>query len=51
MGFSLIVQMLINAKKPIIGHHMIYDIIYLFNQFIDDLPLTYQEFITHVIIH
>ena len=28
MGFSLIVQMVINAKKPIIGHNMIYDIIY-----------------------
>jgi len=51
MGFSLIVQMVINAKKPLIGHNMIYDIIYLYNQFIDDLPLTYQEFINNVIFH
>jgi len=36
---------LIAAKKPIIGHNMIYDIIYLYNQFVDDLPETYQEFI------
>lgn len=45
MGFSLVVEMMINAKKPIIGHNMIYDIIYLYNQFIDDLPNTYIEFI------
>jgi hypothetical protein len=39
------VEELIAAKKPIIGHNMIYDIIYLYNQFIDDLPQTYPEFI------
>lgn len=47
MGFALIVEFLINAKKPIIGHNMIYDIIYLYNQFIGDLPETYSEFIAH----
>jgi hypothetical protein len=31
MGFSLVVDELIQAKKPIIGHNMIYDIIYLYN--------------------
>jgi poly(A)-specific ribonuclease len=45
MGFTLVVEELIKCKKPIIGHNMIYDIIYLYNQFIDDLPLTYLEFI------
>lgn len=45
MGFSLVVQELIAAKKPIIGHNMMYDIIYLYNQFIDDLPATYNEFV------
>jgi poly(A)-specific ribonuclease len=48
MGFSLVVQMLIDAKKPLIGHNMMYDIIYVYGQFIDDLPETYQEFITRV---
>ena len=38
MGFSL-------AKKPIIGHNMIYDVMYLYNQFIDDLPDTYRDFV------
>ena len=45
MGFSLVVEELIKAKKSIIGHNMIYDIIYLYNQFIDILPDTYLEFI------
>jgi poly(A)-specific ribonuclease len=44
MGFSLIVEMLIRAKKPLIGHNMMYDVIYLYNQFIGDLPETYLEF-------
>ena len=48
MGFSLVVDELIRARKPIIGHNMIYDIIYLYNQFIDDLPDTYLEFIAKV---
>lgn len=49
MGFSLVVKILIEAKKPIVGHNMIYDIFYLYNQFIDDMPPTYQQFIAEVI--
>ena len=45
MGFSLVVSELVNARKPIIGHNMIYDIAYLYNQFIDTLPETYPEFV------
>ena len=44
MGFALVVEELIAAKKPVIGHNMIYDVIYLYNQFVDDLPDTYPEF-------
>ena len=44
MGFALVVEELIAAKKPVIGHNMIYDVIYLYNQFVDDLPETYPEF-------
>lgn len=50
MGFSLVVEMLAEAKKPIVGHNMIYDILYLYNQFVDELPDTYIDFITKVII-
>ncbi len=45
MGFALVVEELAKARKPIVGHNMIYDIIYLYNQFIDDLPQTYNEFV------
>lgn len=37
--------MLIDAKKPLIGHNMFYDIIYLYGQFIAKLPDTYLEFV------
>ncbi|CDW88814.1 caf1 family ribonuclease containing protein [Stylonychia lemnae] len=47
MGFSLVVEELIRAKKPIVGHNMIYDIAYLYNQFIDTLPAKYSDFIAH----
>lgn len=45
MGFSLVVEELISAKKPIVGHNMMYDIIYLYNQFIGKLPEHYSDFI------
>ena len=48
MGFSLVVEMLIKHKKPVIGHNMIYDVLYLYTQFIDELPDTYLEFINKV---
>lgn len=51
MGFSLVVEYLIEAKKTLIGHNLMYDIIYLYNQFIEDLPLTYKEFVTEVIFN
>ena len=36
--------MMIEAKIPIIGHNMAYDIMYFYSQFINDLPETYAEF-------
>jgi hypothetical protein len=50
MGFSLVVEELMQAKKPIVGHNMIYDIAYLYNQFINKLPLEYSDFISVVSI-
>jgi hypothetical protein len=29
MGFSLVIECLVNAKKPIIGHNMIYDLAFI----------------------
>lgn len=44
MGFSLVIEAMIQAKKPIIGHNCMYDWIYLYNQFIGPLPETYLQF-------
>eukprot|EP00347_Sterkiella_histriomuscorum_P012938 403366643 len=45
IGFSKVVEEMINAKKPLVGHNMMLDIMFLYQQFIDDLPLTLREFI------
>lgn len=50
MGITQVIEDLINAKKPIVGHNMMYDIIFLYNQFIADLPDTYENFIEEVSI-
>ena len=43
-GFSRIVEMLIESKLPLIGHNCMYDICFLFRQFIAPLPETWGEF-------
>lgn len=48
LGFSLIVRYLINSKKPLIGHNMIYDLGFVFNQFIGPLPSTFNQWSTQV---
>lgn len=40
MGFSKIIEEIIHAKKPLIGHNMFLDIMFVYQQFIDDLPQT-----------
>lgn len=45
MGFSLVIQEIINSKKPLIGHNCMYDWLYVYNQFVAKLPDTYTEFI------
>ena len=44
MGISVIVSALMNSKKPIIGHNFIYDLGFLYHQFISNLPETYDAF-------
>jgi len=45
MGFSLVMQEIINTKKPLIGHNCMYDWLYCYNQFVAKLPETYTEFV------
>lgn len=48
LGFSVVVQEIIDRCKvrscPIIGHNMMYDVVYFYNQFVGPLPNTYEEF-------
>lgn len=37
-------DILIDAKIPIIGHNCLYDVMYIYHQFIDYFPETYEEF-------
>ena len=41
-------QVLKSASKPIVGHHMMMDICFLFHQFYFALPNTYAEFCKQV---
>ena len=38
------IQLLRDCKKPIIGHNMMYDILFTYEKFIAPLPSTYKEF-------
>lgn len=41
MGFTLVIEAIIKAKKPVVGHNCMYDWLYLYNQFIARLPETF----------
>lgn len=38
LGFSLVIHEIIKAKKPLVGHNLFLDLLFLYNQFIDELP-------------
>jgi poly(A)-specific ribonuclease len=44
MGFSLIINEMIKAQKPLVGHNLIYDVGFLYDQFIAPLPDTFLKF-------
>ena len=46
LGFSLVMQELIRFKKPLVGHNLFLDMLFFYQQFIDDLPDSFEEFIT-----
>lgn len=35
-------------QRPIVGHHMSLDILYIYNNFIEELPNSYLEFLQKV---
>ena len=44
MGFTLVIEAIIKARKPVVGHNCMYD--WLYHQFIGRLPETYLQFAT-----
>ena len=38
------IQLLIKHKKPIVGHNMMYDMLFTYEKFIGPLPYTFKEF-------
>jgi len=48
LGFSLVMQEIIKARKPFVGHNLFLDLLFLYNQFIDDLPEHLEIFIAQI---
>lgn len=38
LGFSRVIEVMIKARKPLVGHNMFLDILFVYQQFIADLP-------------
>jgi poly(A)-specific ribonuclease len=46
LGFSRVIDLIVKSKTPIVGHNMIYDLAFMYHQFIADLPPTFIEYAT-----
>ncbi|XP_054155569.1 poly(A)-specific ribonuclease PARN-like [Oppia nitens] len=44
IGFTKVIQMIIQYQKPVIGHNVMLDLMHTFNQFIEPLPTDYKTF-------
>ncbi len=44
MGFTRVIEILIDSKKPMTGHNMIFDLAFIINQFVSELPENYVKF-------
>lgn len=45
LGFSRLIELIIQHKKPMVGHNCLFDVMYFYQNFIADLPDTLEEFI------
>ncbi|GLE11047.1 hypothetical protein PINS_up023345 [Pythium insidiosum] len=48
IGFSRVIEVISNSKKPVVGHNALLDFVYVFNQFYKPLPETLAEFKTQL---
>ncbi|XP_014240094.1 pre-piRNA 3'-exonuclease trimmer-like [Cimex lectularius] len=44
LGFSKVYQMMVECKKPLVGHNLFIDLLTMYNQFYDELPRSFSEF-------
>ncbi|XP_059570597.1 poly(A)-specific ribonuclease PNLDC1 isoform X5 [Alligator mississippiensis] len=47
-GFTSLFQTLVKAKKPLVGHNMLMDLLHLHDKFYRPLPESYEEFKTNI---
>jgi hypothetical protein len=48
LGFSRVIQLIMDCKKPLIGHNMMYDLGFIYRQFVSkdgSLPTNFDLFI------
>ncbi|KAJ9066569.1 hypothetical protein DSO57_1008205 [Entomophthora muscae] len=49
IGFRKVIDLMVDAQKPIVGHNLFMDLCHIMKQFlIDDLPETLSEFLTEL---
>ena len=48
VGFSKVLKLLISSKKPIIGHNVLLDLMFIHQQFYRPLPSRYSEFKSNI---
>ncbi|KAJ1645929.1 hypothetical protein IWQ61_010258 [Dispira simplex] len=48
MGFTRVLECLIQARKPIVGHNVLLDLCHIYHQFCDPLPTTLARFKTAI---
>lgn len=48
IGFSNVIYLLIKNKTRLIGHNLYFDLLFLYDKFLDDLPATFWEFKKHM---
>lgn len=41
IGFSMIIEKIINSKKVVAGHNMLFDMCFIYNQFFKEMPSTF----------
>ena len=42
IGFSKIIEKIINSKKIVVGHNMLFDVCFIYNQFFKEMPSTFS---------